>query len=271
MPNQSNYLEFHKSIAKEIITTKDRIRQLIGGRHWQTDGEHKEAVLRKVLRNHLPESARVGRGFVCLENDTSTQIDILVTAYEKPTLFKDGELLLVTPDAAKAIVEVKTSLNSRNDLRNTFNKLADNIERIRSNRNLDCYAGLFVYENPQNQNSIDDSVVLEELQAAVNDQQYRVINWIALGPNRFFRYWSSGYDVASICTGACWNSYELSEGLGHAYFISNIVWDISTHSQGVVDHYNHHMQYAWFPVEGGKEHFRRWCISRSNGPAKQFT
>ncbi len=267
MPEENNFLEYHKSIARELDATKDRIRQLIGSRHWQTDGEHKETVLRKVLRDHLPESVSVRRGFVCFRNETSNQIDILITANDKPTLFKDGELVLVTPDAVKAIVEVKTSLNSRSDIQAAITKLSNNIESIRSNSNIGCLAGLFVYEDSENQNIIEDRIILEELQSAANDQQNRVINWIAFGPNRFFRYWERGYDVSSLCSGNVWHSYELADGLAHAYFLSNVVWDISK-ERGIIDH---HMQYAWFPVEGGKEQFRRWCISRSNGPAAKFS
>lgn len=185
MTEQSNFLEYHKSIARELNATKDRIRQLISDRHWQTDGEHKEAVLRKVLRNHLPESARVGRGFVCFRDEPSSQIDILITSYNKPALFKDGELVLVTADAVQAIVEVKTSLNSRSDLRQVLTKLSKNIETIRVNRNSGCYAGLFVYDESINQNGIEDRIILEEMQSEVNDQPYRVINWIAFGPKPF--------------------------------------------------------------------------------------
>lgn len=269
MPEQSNFLEYHKSIARELDATKDRIRQLIGGQHWLTVGEHKEAVLRKVLRNHLPESARVGRGFVCFRDRTSRQIDILITSYNKPALFKDGELVLVTPDAVQAIVEVKTSLNSRSDLRPVLEKLSNDIGNIRANRDPGCYAGLFVYDEPENQNRIEDRSILEELQSVVDDQQDRVINWIAFGPDRFFRYWERGADVWSSCEGSVWHSYELTGGLAHAYFISNVIWDISVQLHGTADH---NMQYAWFPVEGSKERFRRWCISfsRASGRAIQF-
>ncbi len=266
MPEQSDFVEYHKSIARELNATKDRIRQLIGDRHWQTDGEHKEAVLRKVLRNHLPESVRVGRGFVCFRNQVSSQIDILITAYDNPTLFKDGELVLVTPDAPQAIVEVKTSLESRSDLEDALAKLSKNIKSIRSSRNSGCLAGLFVYEESGNRNSIEDRIILETLQRAASDQQRKVINWIAFGPNRFFRYWKRGEDVSSLCQGSVWHSYELADGLAHAYFLSNVIWEISQQRR-ISDR---HMQYAWFPVEGGKERFRRWCIPRSNGPALQF-
>lgn len=268
MPTQTDFLEYHKSIARELNATKDRVRHLIGGAHWQTDGEHKEAVLRKVLRSHLPESVRIGKGFVCFQNDASSQIDVLITANDKPTLFKDGELALVTPDAVQAIIEVKTSLTSRSELRDALTKLADNVALIRSAHHIGCLAGLFVFDERADR-SVSDRAVLEELQSIVNEQQYRLINWIALGPNRFFRYWDRGSEVSSICLSSVWHSYELPDGLAHAYFLSNVAWDV-TRERGLVDH---HMQYAWFPVEGGKELFRRWCVSRdkSDGPPKEFS
>lgn len=93
-----DFLKYHKSIAAEMTAMKDRVRHLIGDHHWQSDGEHKEAVLRRLLRTHLAESLGIGRGFVCGEESTSSQIDVLVVRRSKPTLFRDGDMLLVTPD-----------------------------------------------------------------------------------------------------------------------------------------------------------------------------
>jgi GrpB-like predicted nucleotidyltransferase (UPF0157 family) len=107
MPRQRDFLEYHKSISMELQATKNHVRNLIGDRHWQTDGEHKEAVLRKVLRGHIAETSHVGTGFVCGPDATSHQIDILVSSRDKPILFEDGELRFVTPDMAIGIVEVK--------------------------------------------------------------------------------------------------------------------------------------------------------------------
>ena len=129
MPIRTDFFGYHKSIAQELEATKDRVRQLIGSTHWETDGEHKEAIIRKVLRNHLPESVRIGKGFVCFESHTSTQIDVLITAVDKPTLFKDGELVLVTPDAVHAVIEVKTAMRSK-----SRQKLYPFVEREKPNR-----------------------------------------------------------------------------------------------------------------------------------------
>ena len=43
------FVEYLKSISNELNASKDRIRLLIGHVHWQTDGENKEAILRKTF------------------------------------------------------------------------------------------------------------------------------------------------------------------------------------------------------------------------------
>jgi hypothetical protein len=254
MPIRTDFLEYHKSIARELEATKDRVRQLIGSGNWQTDGEHKEAIIRKVLRNHLPESVRIGKGFVCFENRASTQIDVLITAIDKPTLFKDGELVLVTPEAVRAVIEVKTAMRSRTDLAEALEKLAANLQHIRRTQT-ECFGGLFVFD--ESNHCVPDKEVLEKIQHIVRGETERLINWIALSPDRFFRYWRAG-EVPSICCGDVWHSYELRDGLGHAYFLSNVAWEVTKEP-------NHEMQYAWFPVEGGKERFRQWCVSLQMG------
>ena len=118
-----NYLEYHKSLTNELHALKDRVRNL--AEHWPTDGEYKEAALRTVLRRHLPESLIVGRGFVVTENSGSTQIDLLIVDGNKPTLFRDGDLMFVTPDCVRAVIEVKTTLPSSADVEDCAIKLAE--------------------------------------------------------------------------------------------------------------------------------------------------
>jgi len=259
MSVQRDFKKYHESIAEELLSTKDRIRNLIGQAHWQTDGEHKEAVLRKVLRMHLPETLHVGKGFVCCPERNSSQIDILITDRNKPTLFKDGELVLVTPDAVKAIIEVKTSVNS-GTVEGIITKLSNDAELTRSNGNTKCQAGLFVYEK----RSLNEAQnrVLEILQSASNGDKKKAINWVSLGPDHFFRFWENGQDVHSQCQCPVWHSYELKK-LSHAYFVSNVVWDISRDN-------SLKMQFAWFPIEGGKEQYRKWYVPLSGGEPTEF-
>jgi len=260
MTFQRNFLEYHKSIAAELEASKNRIRNLIGDRHWQTDGEHKEAILRKVLRNHVAETLRLGTGFVCGPISTSHQIDILITTREKPTLFRDGELVLVTPDAVVCIIEVKTTVSS--DLREILKKLSDDVEMIRTNGSPDCHAGLFIYET--NQYSNNNNHLLYNLYCVANRNPHRVINWLAFGPNLFVRYWSRGRaEVGCPIEGPVWHSYNL-QNLSHAYFLSNVVLDTCPNREKT-------MEYAWFPVEGGKENYRGWYISLDEGKPTRFS
>lgn len=268
MMRQHDFLEYHKSIAAELQATKDRIQYLIGGQHWLTVGENKEAILRKVLRSHIAETLHVGTGFVCGPHKTSHQTDILISSRDKPILFGDGELRIITPDMAIGIVEVKTKVKIPN-LRNILQKLADDVEIIRTSGNQHCMAGLFSYEledeNLYNINNINDRNYREELRHKLNRRhkcilrsiqqisdgdENRAINWIAAGPDIFIRYWDNGYDVRSNIAGPVWHSYCL-KGLAHAYFLSNVVWDTCPHLR--LD-----MQYAWFPIDGGKERYRQW-------------
>jgi hypothetical protein len=261
MPTRQNFKAYHKSIAGELRVAKDRMRNLIGAAHWQSDGEHKEAILRKILRGHVAQSMEIGRGFVCGAGDVSSQIDILITYRDRPTLFRDGEMLLVTPDAVAAIVEVKTRLESDAKLATALKKLADNASMVRSAQSGGtCPTGLFVYEPFDGEDA--DSRILTQLQAVSHGNANRIVNWIAAGPNLFVRYWPDGANVRSPVNGPVWHSYSL-DNLSHAYFVSNVVWDTCARVDAT-------MQYAWFPVEGTKERHRQRFIALDGAEPQRF-
>ncbi|MGD0953837.1 MAG: DUF6602 domain-containing protein [Methanotrichaceae archaeon] len=287
MPGQQDFLEYHKSIAAELQATKDRVQYLIGGQHWLTVGENKEAILRKVLKGHIAETLHVGTGFVCGPHETSHQTDILISSRDKPILFGDGELRIITPDMAIAIIEVKTKVKIH-ELSDILQKLADDVKMIRNRGNQKCMAGLFCYEfededannvnNEYNVNHINNMNHMEEMktklnglherilrstQKASNRDKKRAINWIAAGPNIFIRYWNKGGDVLNFNKeGPVWHSYCL-KGLAHAYFLSNVVWDTCPKLR--LD-----MQYAWFPIEGGKERYRQWYVGLKDDSPMSF-
>src|SRR5512147_173447 len=102
-----NVQSHFRSLADELWALKNRVRNFIDDAHWLTDGEWKESVLRNILRRHMPASVGVGRGFVITPNSCSSQVDILIYDTSKPTLYKDGELVFVTADSVKAVIEVK--------------------------------------------------------------------------------------------------------------------------------------------------------------------
>ena len=118
------YAAYRQTIHTELAGIKDRFRRLVAGQ-WKSDGTFKETILRHVLRRHLPESLIVGTGFIVFGLDQSGEVDILVTDRTKPTLFKEGDLLVVTPDCVKAIIEVKTSTCTPQSIRKAVFQVAE--------------------------------------------------------------------------------------------------------------------------------------------------
>jgi hypothetical protein len=101
-----------QSWAEELKSRSDRVRNLIGGAHWLSDGHHKEELVREFLIRHLPKRYRVSRGFICpvVQGETvSREIDILVTDSEADLpWFFEGGLAIVPPGSAVAQIHVKT-------------------------------------------------------------------------------------------------------------------------------------------------------------------
>lgn len=245
-----DFTEFHKSITAELYSLKDRIRQLV--LHWPTDGEHKEAALRSVLRRHLPQSADVGRGFIVTEADSSSQIDILIVDNRKPVLFREGDLMIVTPDAVLAVAEVKTELRNGTMLCNAIEKLAGIRSLIGSSEHYRhvaerIWSGIFAF----NETELSHSVMMSAIGRARVNRRYP-INCISAGKSKFIRFWEPGQVVSSREPGGAWHSYDLPE-VAPSYFIGNLVDSMSPFEQSDAG-------YAWFPVLGGKEHHRRMYL-----------
>lgn len=68
----------YRAIGCEFLALKNRVRNLIGGAHFLTDGEWEESVLRAFISRHVPAHVHVGRGFVVTGDSCSTQIDVLL-------------------------------------------------------------------------------------------------------------------------------------------------------------------------------------------------
>lgn len=138
-----NYFE---SLGREVDSLKQRVRDLIADAHWQTDGEWKESVVRQVLRRPLPATAVVGRGFVVTGQCATHQLDVLVHDASKPLLFRDGDLVFVTPDAVLGVIEVKSRV-TLSLFRESAQKLASDINLIRLHPNTRAFAALFAFDD----------------------------------------------------------------------------------------------------------------------------
>ena len=162
-----DFLAYHKSLNTEMTAIKDRVRNLI--HHWPTDGSFKESVLRNVLRRHLPESLFVGTGFVVTAQKSSKQIDVLVLDKKCPRLFWDGDLVIVTPDAVRAAIEVKTGLNGPAEIESAILKAAeDRATWYRALFGCNNIFALFVYE----ERGDHEAAILQALQKAQQQHEY---------------------------------------------------------------------------------------------------
>jgi hypothetical protein len=251
-----DFLAYHRSLTDEIYSLKNRIRNLAS--HWGTDGEYKEVALRNILRRHVPESTLVGRGFIVTPYSTSTQIDVLVVDRDKPTLFKDGDLIFVTPDAVRAIIEVKTALEGPHAMAEALTKLSENEERCRDVKGIkEIWTGLFVYEG----NSSRHENLLRALGQAYQATKLPV-NCVSYGKEIFVRYWERGSVVESDEKGPVWHSYDLKD-VAPAYFIGNLVDSISS-----VDRET--SSFAWFPILEGKETRRQFYLPQGEKDPRKF-
>lgn len=261
MTIRQDFTSYQLSIGKSLKVEENRIRELIGKEHWLTDGEHKEQLLREAIANVLPETFRVGTGFICYPADetSSGQIDILITPKSSPTLYKKGELHFVTASSVTAIIEVKTKLSRGKKLRDVIEKLSRQIRDIRST-NQNCWAGLFMY----NKGRLTDQDVLTELQSITGSDPLGCINCVAIGEDIFIRYWENGHRQSGLQQQAIWHSYTL-KGLSHPYLISNVI----EHCTGQIDE---QQAQALYPLRGeyGKEALRSRYAFLGQETVEQF-
>jgi hypothetical protein len=139
--------KYHKSIGQELLAVKDRVRNLIAMANPGEDGRYKEEVLKRVIRNHLPEQLSLGTGFILGEQPRVTkQIDIIIYDTAYPVLFRNSDFVILTGEGVKGIIEVKTSLNS-STLKTAVNTASNNGITAMSGHvgRLSFFNGLFSY------------------------------------------------------------------------------------------------------------------------------
>jgi hypothetical protein len=225
---------YFRSLGGEVEALKSRVRDLKDSTHWLTDGEWKESVLRTVLRRNLPESVGVGRGFVVAESQSSHQLDIIVYERSAPVLFRDGDLVFVTPDAVLGIIEVKSRVTI-GTFKDAVSKLAGDVELLRLHPNSKAFAALFCYEG-------GDVVAQQYLQAVAEScaTWNRRLDFASIGDSYFMKYWNEDPETGRHMLEA-WHSYDLPQ-MSVGYFVSNVVDAVAPHSVG-------RNRFVWFPHE----------------------
>jgi len=136
---------FAAMLGERFALQVDWLGQLLRNAHHPSLGEYKEGLLRDVISDSLPSQYAVGTGFVLFptrhmsaaddENDRSRtglpphvlsrQLDVIV--YDKasyPTVYKDGNFVVLRPESVRSVVEVKGSLNHK-EVDQTMSLMAD--------------------------------------------------------------------------------------------------------------------------------------------------
>jgi len=249
-----NPSDYYKSVTLELDALKSRVRNLIADGHWPTDGEWKESVLRTVLRRHMPSTTGVGRGFVVSQSGASSQIDVLLYETAKPVLHQDGELVFVTPDAVRGIIEVKSTLR-RSQLGEILGKLANNADLVPGG-GAKVFLGLFAYEADLGQGG--DDFLRSALQSTAGGSEMRAVNHVCAGWSLFAKYWPkhpfTGLQMQQ------WYTYNVDE-MAPGYFLVNALESLV--GQPIRDNL-----WAWYPA-GGKEIHKSGEISLHAHPTTQ--
>lgn len=126
---KSDLTGFAALLGESFSARIDLLAQIIQGAHYPSLGTYKERILAETIRNYLPRSLEVGTGFVLFPHEEdapheyfdplnqsaftiSKQCDILVyDADVYPPVFRDKDFVVLRPEAVKAVIEVKGSLN----------------------------------------------------------------------------------------------------------------------------------------------------------------
>lgn len=250
--------KFQKSITKELILTKDRVEFLIGNANWGEVGRFKEAILRKTISQFLPSNLKIGTGFIIGNYDhqfggdgqISSQLDIIIYEDKSPVIFREGDFVIITENAVRAVIEVKTKVinygnaqdNALNNIVSKINRLCDFETFIPIGEHRKKFVGIFSYDYEQD---FSHERVGEALRLSNG-----VVNHISLGPNKFIRYWENtdGLDPIPEYQGRCYIRYNLTD-LSFSYFISNLLHIVA--DEDPVERY-----WFSFPIEGTKERHR---------------
>ena len=137
--------DFQTQLAESFHSRISLLEKIIGDKHWLTTGTFKEKVLINFLNENLPKKLKAKSGFVVFPAKRefskeqpsedyfmnrssyliSKQIDILIyDIFESLPVFEDDNIVLLSPEAIKAVIEVKGTL-SRKHLDDSIDLLMD--------------------------------------------------------------------------------------------------------------------------------------------------
>jgi len=190
--------KFFGSTAMALDAQGQRVRNLIGDAHWQSDGTYKERLLKNSIREIVPSTFKVGDGFLIYRKDkeqehfeVSRQTDVLVydDRFVAP-IFRDGDFAIILAETALAAIEVKSSWG------NNCKQLGNGIKAVQSahklyqlarkNNNTDLFTACIAYKSIPHSNAHkkNSNIIVNKLIRQIKDQFIKGLSefW-GIGPN----------------------------------------------------------------------------------------
>ncbi len=154
-------IDYLSRFSDQLLAQSRQVDFLI--RHSGTAGSFREELLRGFLRKVVPGKFRVSTGFI---EDCARQLDIIVwDAINYAPLFRENEVVVVPRDSVRAIVEVKTKLNT--------NALDEALEILfeataRHPQVVPIFQGIFAFE----QGYRSDMAIAQRIKEVVPTREY---------------------------------------------------------------------------------------------------
>ncbi|SUX45640.1 DUF6602 domain-containing protein [Chryseobacterium indoltheticum] len=217
-------IDYHRTTSSELLALTNKIRSLIT--HWGEDGRYKEAVLKNVIGRFLPEKYLIGTGFVIKQTEnrgkhlSSRQIDLIIYDDASPVLFKEGDFVILTPDAVRGIIEVKANLQNQG-VTGVLHQANENGQFILSgkeDKTQNFFNGVFSYEGFGNNFAMQtfvDNYLQSNLDFSTDIDYLKFkVNHVSLNKDWFIKIWNDDTNPHSI--------YNI-EDLSFSFFISNLI------------------------------------------------
>ena len=238
-----------RSLSAEFEALKNRVFNLIGPAHWPTHGGWRESILRSVLRRHLPDNIKVGRGFIIDGESTSTEVDVLLYDATAPVLYKELDLVIVTPNAVRGIIEVKSTIR-RGEVGDTLEKLVRNAALAglppRREPHYRLALGVFAYDVEVDRNGAAEWL-LRDVQQVLIDYRKEPMPQLCFGSDFSLHFWRQRPDEwPDNRSYNHWHLYNL-RGLAPGYFVSNVI-------AALAPDYVIQNRWAWFPNDSKEQY-----------------
>jgi hypothetical protein len=132
-------IDYLSSLSEELLAQSRKVDFLI--HHSGTVGNFREELFRGFLRKILPGKFEVSTGFI---EDSARQLDVIVwDSLNYAPLFREGEVVVVPRDSVRAVVEVKTKLET-NALDQALDLLFE--VTVRHPQVVPIFQGVFAFE-----------------------------------------------------------------------------------------------------------------------------